>query len=91
MLNEALAEYTMEQAIEILERNKVPCGRVNDIKSLFEGKTAKELELVTTVEGKRFVRSPIRASEKIISDIEVPPKIDENGEDLLEGLGFSTQ
>lgn len=76
MLNEALSEYTMEQAIDLLERNKVPCGRVNDIKSLFEGKTAKELELVTNVEGKRFVRSPIRAGENIISEIQVPPKID---------------
>lgn len=75
MLNEALAEYTMEQAIDLLERNKVPCGRVNDIKSLFEGKTAKELELVTNVSGKRFVRCPIRASENVINDVQVPPKI----------------
>lgn len=43
MLNAVLSKYELGEVSELLEKNKVPCGRVNDLKSMFEGKIAKEL------------------------------------------------
>lgn len=60
MLNDALRKFTLEEVSSLLEEYKVPCGRVNDLKSMFEGKTAKELELVQQIGSKKFIRSPIR-------------------------------
>lgn len=35
MLNKVLSKYTLDEVSDLLESNKVPCGRVNDLKSMF--------------------------------------------------------
>ena len=46
MLNSALSSLSLEEASQVLEEHRVPCGRVNDLEGMFEGRTARELELV---------------------------------------------
>lgn len=69
MLNSALSNYDLSEVSEVLEKYKVPCGRVNDLKSMFEGKIAKELELVQKLGGKQFVRSPIRTNKNNMAKV----------------------
>ena len=73
MLNAALAEYTLQEASALLEEHRVPCGRVNDLKSMFEGKTAKELNLVEQIGTKKFIRSPIRTDKDKMAGLTEPP------------------
>ena len=51
----------------------MPCGRVNDLRSMFEGKTARELQLVERVGSKKFVRSPVRTNKNNMEKISSPP------------------
>lgn len=60
----------------------MPCGRVNDLKGLFQGQTAKELKLVKEVEGKKFVRNPIRSNIEGV-DITLPPGLNDDGKSIL--------
>ena len=78
-----MAEFTLEEASTILEDYKVPCGRVNDLKSMFEGKTAKELKLVEKIGTKQFIRSPIRTDKDNMAKLTEPPKLNQQGHELM--------
>ena len=79
MLNRALSKLTLEEASGLLEKHKVPCRRVNDLRSMFEGRTASELELVERVGSKRFVRSPVRSSKNNMAPLTEPPLLNQHG------------
>ena len=86
-LNNALCRLSLEEASSLFERNGIPCGRVNDLRGLFESQTVRELGLVEEMNGKRFVRSPIRTDKGV--KIKEPPGLNEHGREILEEMGLS--
>ena len=88
-LNNALCRLSLEEASSLFERNGIPCGRVNDLRGLFESQTVRELGLVEEMNGKRFVRSPIRTDKGEGVKIKEPPGLNEHGREILEEMGLS--
>ena len=73
-----MLRFDSEEVIKRLEGCKVPCGRVNDLRSMFEGQIAKELGLVCQVGGSKFVRSPVRTNKENMAEMTVPPDLNEH-------------
>lgn len=91
LLNARLSQMTVEEVVEALERHKVPCGRVNDLHSLFTSQTASELGLVEQVGTQRFVRSPIRTDRDNMAPLTPPPALNQDGRDIMRELGLSEE
>jgi len=59
MINQKTEKYTARELIDVLKTHKVSCGPVNDISQALGSEEARELRLVVTDGGLKYIRTPI--------------------------------
>lgn len=96
LLAEALLQRPVADWLDALESNGVPCGRVNDVATVFTDPQvdARGMTVTMTHEGTnspvRVIASPLRLSETPVQYRHAPPMLGQHNESVLQDwLGVS--
>ncbi len=90
------AEKPKEHWIELLERHKVPCGPINDVKEVVESPQVDARGMIVEVEHKtagkvKMAGPPIKASLTPLAVQGPPPLLGQDTDSVLAELGYSSE
>jgi CoA:oxalate CoA-transferase len=96
LFGKILAEKPKECWIELLERHKIPCGPINDVKEVVESPQLKARDMIVELEHKKAGRvkmagSPIKASLTPFFPQGAPPLLGQDTDSILTQLGYSPE
>ncbi|MBO8172071.1 MAG: CoA transferase [Bacillaceae bacterium] len=94
IISEKLQQKSAAEWRPILEKAGIPCGPINDMKSLFEDPQVRARDMLVnmahpTAETVRMVGSPIKMSRTPVEMRRHPPLYGEHTADILQELGYS--
>ena len=90
------AEKSKEYWLELLERHKIPCGPINNVKEVVESPQVKARGMIVELEHAEAGRikmagSPIKASLTPPSVQFAPPLLGQDTESVLSQLGYGPE
>jgi formyl-CoA transferase len=99
-LNALIAARTQEHLgdywIDMLAEAGVPCGRINNVKEMFEDPQVQHLKIAQNIETTPFgatqmLGQPVTLSRTPSSLVQRPPERGEHTSEVLNDLGFSAE
>ena len=87
-------KFDFETLIKLLEKNKIPCGPINNISKLFNDEQVKALKVVEKIEDEnhgdlQLIRNPLKFSESSMAKLTSPPTLGQNTVEILtQILGY---
>ncbi len=96
ILTEIFKQKTAAEWQQILNEAGIPCGPINDMKSLFEEKQIKARNMLVHVDHPAagsvpLVGSPLKFSRTPTTIRKHPPQAGEHNEEVLHDLGFTNE
>ncbi|HEX7758602.1 MAG TPA: CoA transferase [Caulobacteraceae bacterium] len=88
-LETILATQPTAHWLERLLAEGVPCGPINNIAQAVEDPQIHARGLLAEIDGRRFIRAPVRLSETPVAIRRGPARVGEHTREVLEEAGFS--
>lgn len=83
------AANTSDHWSDVLNGAGIPCGPINSIADALSDPQIEAREMVVSVEGDRFVRTPLRFSDTPVAINRGPARIGEHSRDVLASAGYT--
>jgi CoA:oxalate CoA-transferase len=96
LFGKVFAEKPKEYWLELLERHKIPCGPINDVKEVVESPQVRARGMIVELDHEkagriRMAGPPIKASLTPLCAQGAPPVLGRDTESLLSQLGYTPE
>ncbi len=96
LFGKVFAQKPKEYWIELLERHKIPCGPINDVKEVVESPQVQARGMIVELEHKtagriKMAGPPIKASLTPLAAQSAPPLLGQDTDGVLSGLGYTPE
>jgi len=96
LFGKIFAEKPKEHWLELLERHKIPCGPINDVKEVVESPQVKARGMIVELDHEkagriRMAGPPIKASLTPLCAQGAPPVLGRDTEGILSQLGYTLE
>jgi CoA:oxalate CoA-transferase len=96
LFGKIFAEKPKEYWIELLERHKIPCGPINDVKEVIESPQVQARGMIVELDHEKAGRikmagPPIKASLTPLYAQSAPPLLGQDTDSVLSQLGYSIE
>jgi crotonobetainyl-CoA:carnitine CoA-transferase CaiB-like acyl-CoA transferase len=96
IIEERTQTLTVNEVLETLRQNGVPCGPINTLDKVYEDEQVNALGMIKSVDSFRIsdykmVDIPVSVNKKRAEIQSLPPKLGEHTDEIMEQAGYSSE